>query len=206
MATCPSCSAELETPLGCASCGALFEVAEGLDPFALFGLEPCYAVDPELLRRRLLRASRIAHPDFHAGRPEEALAERNTAALNAAYRLLQDDARRADWLVTELGGPAESDERAMPEAFLLEVMEWNETLEEARAGPGADPQALDSLEAELRARRAATMQAVAAALDPLPERGAAALAEVRRQLNAVRYLDRALEQLAELKLDRATSS
>ena len=200
---CTTCGAELETPLGCAACGSLFEVAPDSDPFALFGLEPAFAVDAEPLRKRLLRFSRMTHPDFYAGRPEEALAEANTALLNRAYELLVDDVRRADWMVTAAGGPSESDERSMPQVFLMEVLEWNETLEEARSSADVD---LTSLERELREKRAEELSAIESKLSPIPADEAPEWTEVRRHLNAVRYLDRALSQIAELSLNRASSS
>jgi hypothetical protein len=93
----------------------------------------------------------------------------------------------------------------MPQAFLLEVLEWNEILEEARARPaasGPDPR-LAGLGETLAARRADALRAVAARLEPLPARGAPGLRDVRRELNAVRYLDRALGELESLRLARA---
>lgn len=198
---CTSCGAELETPLACAACGSLFEPPTEPTPYEVFGLEPAFAVDRDALRKRLLRFSRLAHPDFHSGRPEEALAEANSALLNRAHELLTDPVRRAGWLVGALGGPSESDERSMPQPFLMEVLEWNETLEEARADPGAAD--LEPLRAELEAKRSDELDAVEALLTPLPEAGADTLADVRRHLNAIRYLDRALSQITELGLDRA---
>jgi molecular chaperone HscB len=204
MPACPRCSAPLETPSGCAACGAPLELADDASPFALLGLEPAWGVDQRALRSRLLRASRVVHPDFF-GTAEpgvRALAERNSSRLNKAFQVLADDAARADWLVTSLGGPREDQERAMPQAFLLEVLEWNELLEEARAARGADPR-LAGLERELRARRAAALERVGAALTPLPARGAPALRAARQELNAVRYVDRALSEVEALRLLQA---
>jgi molecular chaperone HscB len=140
MAVCPECGAELETLLGCAACGAPLATADDVTPFAAFGLEPAAAIDARELKQRLLRFSRIVHPDFHCSDPaRRALAERSTAALNDAYAVLSDDAARYDWLVRHLGGPDQDTERQMPQAFLMEVMEWNEALEEAREAPPDAP-------------------------------------------------------------------
>ena len=51
------------------------------------------------------------------------------------------------------------------------------------------------------ARRETTMKAVALGLTPLPARDSAGLTELRRHLNAVRYLDRALRELRALRLE-----
>jgi len=201
--TCPSCGAELATPLLCERCGALHEPASAPTPFEALGLAPAHALDLAAVRRRLLSLSRALHPDHHSNSDATTRrrAEDNTATLNAAFQVLSDDFRRADWLVGALGGPRESDERAMPPAFLQEVLEWNETIEAAReTSAGARTAELGALRERLTSERAQAMQRVSAALTPLPARADAELRGVRQQLNAVRYLDRALRELAELEL------
>jgi hypothetical protein len=47
---------------------------------------------------------------------------------------------------------------------------------------------------------------VGAALTPLPPSGAADLGPLRRRLNAVRYLSRALERIRELRLAEANEA
>lgn len=203
---CAACNAELATPLGCASCGTLHDVGDAPDPWALFGLEPCMQVDQKALRKSLMRFSRLVHPDFFGDAEPEvrALAERNSSELNAAFGLLSDDYRRADFLVRRLGGPTTEDVRDMPQAFLMEVMEWNETLEEVRGE--TDPEAQEDLTKllfSLQEERAELFGAIEAHLTPLPD-SSDDLETVRRQLNAVRYIDRALHEIEELRLDRAS--
>ncbi|MEM7518292.1 MAG: iron-sulfur cluster co-chaperone HscB C-terminal domain-containing protein [Planctomycetota bacterium] len=202
---CSQCSAELETPLACAACGALFVSEDGASPFAIFGLAPAQRIDEKDLRKRLSRFTRLCHPDFYsAGEKAELreLAERNTAALNAAHQLLSEPTRRADWLVsTHLRGPDEQTERQMPQAFLLEVLEWNEQLEEAR-DQGTDPSALG---VELQRQREEALSELESVLDPLPAEGSDALPAARRLLNGLRYLDRALGEIEALRLARAAA-
>lgn len=204
MTNCPACGAPLETPVACGACGAVLAVSDSATPFELFGLPPGFAVDERDLRRRSTRFSRLVHPDFFAASDPAVRerAERNSARLNLAFDVLSDAARRADWLVVHLGGPTEETERAMPQAFLMEVLEWNELLEEARAASGMDPR-IEPLAAELGARRQAALVRIASLLDPLPVRGSAQLAAARRELNALRYLDRALGEIDTLRLARA---
>jgi molecular chaperone HscB len=196
----------MSTP--CPACGALFEAEDALDPFEALGLPAAYEVDAKLLKRRLLDLTRRMHPDFFGTADAElrALAERNTAAVNEAHEELSDDLRRADGIVRRLGGPDENAERQMPQEFLMEVLEWNETLEDQRERPPiASGDALDTLEAELKARRADTLAEVGKLLTPLPEAGAPVLTEVRRNLNALRYLQKTLAEIGALRLDRASS-
>lgn len=176
-------------------------------PFDLLGVPASYTVDVKQLRKRLSSISRDIHPDFFgAAAPElRELAERNSARVNKAFEILSDDVERADWLVKSLGGPDEQAERAMPREFLMEVLEWNETLEEARANASAfDPRLVD-LRQELSTRRDAALARVAQLLTPLPERGSTNLLAVRQQWNAVRYIDRASNEIEALRLARAAT-
>lgn len=207
--SCPKCWASLGSPLFCETCDELLEATKKPSPFASLGLAKAFPVDRMALRKRLLNYSRVLHPDFHTTNGAEAreLAERNTAELNAAFEILSDDFRRADWIVGSLGGPADSQERQMPPAFLMEVLEWNEVIEEAQ-GASQDSeefQALEPLEAQLRQERSEVMDQISDLLTPLPAMHAPELIEVRRRLNAVRYLDRTLEVIAELQLSQGTN-
>jgi DnaJ-domain-containing protein 1 len=208
MIRCPHCDAELAHPASCGSCGRLLEIPDEATPYAVLGLgDAKWAVERDSLRKRLLQLSRDVHPDFFgtAGADVRGLAERNSARLNDAYAILSDDVARADWLVEYLGGPDEQTERAMPPEFLAEVLEWNELLEEARDGDAADPR-LEPLERDLRERRAAALDTVAKLLTPLPQPRSPELKRVRAQLNAVRYVDRALSEIATQRLARASQN
>jgi molecular chaperone HscB len=203
--SCPECGEALWTPLGCEACGVLAQWEEAPGAFELFGLAPAWEVDRKALRRALLQLQRLTHPD-HAGATDQA--ERANAALNHAHEVLSDAFLRADDLIRRLGGPEESAERQMPQEFLMEVLEWNETLDDAaEAAPGsAEREALGPLAEQLRAQREEVLSEVGAALTPLPPSGAADLGPLRRRLNAVRYLSRALERIRELRLAEANEA
>ncbi len=202
MQRCPHCQAELESALGCSACGRFLDPPAELSPFELLGVEPAFALDARALEKRLRSTMRLVHPDAYASAPAAVRerAERSSARLNGAYLTLADPAARADWLVSWLGGPSESQQRALPQAFLHEVLEWNELLEEARAGAQPALEGLSALQAMLRARHSEALETVARLLAPLPERGSPRLAEVRSQLNALRYFERALSEIEALYL------
>ncbi|MEM7311102.1 MAG: Fe-S protein assembly co-chaperone HscB [Planctomycetota bacterium] len=210
MTACTSCGAALESSLVCEACGALQSVDGPVDPWSAFGLVLGFAVDAAALKKRLLSLQRRMHPDFFGAAADDVreLADRNTAELNGAHKVLADAVRRANHLLERLGGPNEEAERQMPQAFLLEVLEWNETLEEAdSAAPGSPERAaLDELERTLTDQRAEAVEHVGAMLTPLPDAGAAILTDVRKELNAVRYFDRTLRTLSELRLEQAKST
>ncbi len=203
---CASCGATLEFPLACGACGALAAPEREPDPFAVLGLAPQYFVDAAEVKKRSLRLGRLLHPDYFGAADDatRALAERNTARLNHARETLLDACARGDWLVRSLGGPSENEQRDMPKAFLLEVLEWNEQLERVRESSTRDLAGLESLRNELDAQRAAALAALGRALEPLPQPSAPALREARAQLNVLRYLDNALAQIQALELDSPT--
>ncbi len=204
MQNCPACGAPLETPIACGACGSVHAVHETATPFEILGFAPSFRLDEREVRRRSTRFSRFVHPDFFAAAEPRIreLAERNSARLNSAFEALAQPTQRADWLVVHLGGPTEDAERSMPQAFLLEVLEWNEVLDEARSSAAADPR-VEALEVELRARRAANLAQLETLLEPLPGRNSERLVLARRELNALRYLDRALREIESLRLARA---
>jgi molecular chaperone HscB len=186
----------------------LLEIPADATPYAVLGLDAItYAIDRDELRRRLLKATRSVHPDFFAaaGADVRRLAEDNSARLNEAYSILSDDIERADWLVRHLGGPDEQTERAMPQAFLVEVLEWNEALEEARMNPAESAPALEALARDLASRRAGSLAALTQILTPLPPPASPQLKRVRSELNAVRYVDRALTEIESLRLAAAAA-
>jgi molecular chaperone HscB len=164
-------------------------------------------LDRDVLRRRLLELSRLVHPDFFADADpaQRALAERNSALLNRAFETLGDGASRADWLVTSRGGPREGELRDMPKPFLMEVLEWNEALEEARAAaPGSPPRArLAELRGTLEEAHAGGLTRLAELLAPGRGGEARTLADARREINALRYLRRTLDQIEALRLEQS---
>jgi molecular chaperone HscB len=206
---CPRCGAPLATPLACGACGALLEVESAPSPFAILGLAPALEVDALSLRRRLLELARLVHPDYFATAEmsTRARAERASALLHQAFDTLSDELARADWLIADLGGPREGELRDMPKPFLLEVLEWNEALEEARAegATGSARARLHALGSQLGEARDEVLGRLRSRLVPLPARGSEALREARRELNALRYLERALEQVEALRLEQAAA-
>lgn len=203
--SCFRCSASLSQPLVCEGCGLLQKAPEGLNPFQTLGLKPAAEVDAGDLRKRQSKLSRQMHPDFFVAEGEAAKrqAEANTAQLNSAFEVVSDESRRFDWLIEDGGGPSTSDERQMPQEFLMEVLEWNETLEGAREGDAEALAKLPALAGDLESQRNAEQARLRQLLTPLPPTGDERYRTARRGLNAIRYLERALAEIAERQLDTA---
>ncbi len=122
-----------------------------------------------------------------------------TAALNEAYLALKDPFRRAEYLLSLLGGPTAQQEKNLDQSFLADMLDLRERIEEAKAS--ADRSAVAAIEADLSGLRAERMRQVAGLfdrLDELPEGHpdrAALLTEIRRGLNAVKTIQSLLRDL-----------
>ncbi|AEK62952.1 Chaperone protein HscB [Collimonas fungivorans Ter331] len=134
--------------------------------FELFHLPQRFTLDSAALDRAYHEVQNQTHPDRFASASgaEKRVAMQWTTRANEAYQTLKSPFKRAAYLC-ELNGvelQAESN-TAMPAAFLMQQMEWRETLDDARAGK--DLAALEQLDLELRAARKADLQRIGDLLD-----------------------------------------
>jgi len=156
------------------------------------GLPRRFSVDPAELERAYLARSRDVHPDYHVAGPGVDLAAslEASAAVNEAYNTLRDPFARAEYLLALEGGPTAAEQKQMPPAFLAEMLDAREQIEQARG----DPDATARLETAFQARHDALMAEVAAAFAPgtpdLPTRQ-----KIRATLNAAKYVRGLLRDL-----------
>jgi molecular chaperone HscB len=151
--------------------------------FELFGLPERFAQDRAAIDTRWKELQREAHPDRFAaqGHAAQRVAMQWSVRINEAYRRLKEPLRRAAYLCELRGSPIEAENNtAMPADFLVEQMEWRESLDEARTR--AD---LDALETQLDRSRNESLQRIARLLD---EQGDAAAAA--QQVRALMFIER----------------
>ena len=165
--------------------------------FAIFELEPRFAIDAETLeqRRRALQAE--VHPDRFAaqGAAAQRLAMQWAVRVNEAYRRLKDPLQRAV-VLCELHGAAVDAERntAMPTDFLVRQMAWREALDDAR-----DLAAVEALAAEVAEHRRGAIERLAETFDVRHDAVEAA-SQVRALMFVERFaddVDRRLEALGQ---------
>ena len=155
----------------------------GSDPFALLGLPRGMAVDPHALDEAYRGLQARVHPDRYADKTD---AERRVAmqwatAANEAYRTLRKPLQRARYLIEAAGvGLGEQDNTAMPAAFLMQQMEWRESLEAA-----TDMTQIDALAAEVRAARSRALDELGRTIDDLGDHAQAA-----RQVRELMFVER----------------
>ncbi|MFQ6047841.1 MAG: Fe-S protein assembly co-chaperone HscB [Phycisphaerae bacterium] len=160
----------------------------------MLGLPRRYDIDLERLQRRFVELARLVHPDYFADcGPEGRLAAmHNSARINQAYQTLRDPLGRAEYLLELSGGKSSSEDRSVPGDLLGQMMMLREQIEQAKAD--GDQQALSRLKEQILRRQAGLQQRIARLARRLGQQPAdqELLDELRRQLNAVRYVNNLL--------------
>jgi molecular chaperone HscB len=101
--------------------------------------------------------------------------------INEAYKRLKSPLKRAAYLCELRGAPIEAENNtAMPAEFLVEQMEWRESLDEART-----EEDLDKLNLELNRARQAALHYIESLLDDKDDARAAA-----KQVRALMFIER----------------
>ena len=122
--------------------------------FTLFQLEPAFDIDAENLKQTYRALAARFHPDKFASASafEQKQAVMMSSTINDAYRTLKNPIDRAAYLLKTLGIDADAPEHtSFAPDFLMQQMEWRETLMEARAE--SDLKTLENLNDEIRAEQ-----------------------------------------------------
>jgi molecular chaperone HscB len=202
---CWSCQAETQGPPFCPSCGRLGPPAPGATHFDVFGLRPSYAVDLGELERKYRELSLKLHPDrfAQADARERRFSLEHASALNNAWRVLKDPARRAFYLLKLHGVDLETEQGAekvqMPLEFLERVMSLREALEEARANKDLD--AVHAMADGVRREERGALQEAVEALQEMERDSRSERAKQRatQSLGRVRYFTRFMEEVAAIE-------
>ncbi|MCQ9326011.1 Fe-S protein assembly co-chaperone HscB [Neisseria dentiae] len=155
--------------------------------FALFKLEPAFDIDVETLEQTYRSLAARFHPDKYAAASafEQKQAVMMASAVNEAYRVLKNPTERAAYLLQQHGIEADAPEHtAFAPEFLMQQMEWRETLEEARAG--GNTAALAELDEEIAAEQQNLQQQLRTAFSRQNHDEAAALVRQSRFLDKLR--------------------
>jgi molecular chaperone HscB len=134
--------------------------------FELLGLPVAYRLDAPELERRYRDVQSRVHPDRHASGSDadRRLAMQWATRANEAYRTLRDPVSRARYVLQMKGyDTGEETNTAMPADFLMQQMEWRETVGEARAS--CDAAALERLRTEIEGSRRDMLSQLERAID-----------------------------------------
>jgi molecular chaperone HscB len=106
--------------------------------FELYGFPVRFELTEADVRRQYRELSRRYHPDCFATGDEESRSEalRRSAMNNDAYNTLKDEDRRMAYILKLLGTVAEGEQYNLAPAFLMEMMDLNEALDEGNTAAG----------------------------------------------------------------------
>jgi molecular chaperone HscB len=159
-----------------------------LSDFELFGLPQRFAQDRAAVDARWKELQREAHPDKFAaqGASAQRAALQWSVRINEAYQRLKDPLKRAAYLCELLGAPINAENNtAMPTEFLMEQMEWRESLDDAQGAT-----ALEVLSDRVTQRRHEMLADIGQLLDLEANAPAAA-----QQVRALMFVERIAQDI-----------
>ena len=170
------------------------------NPFALFNLPVAFQVDSALLNERYLALQKSLHPDNFsaASAQEQRLAIQKSAEINDALRILKDPITRADSIIAINTGETENPEEKSNNDidFLMQQMEWRETLENIENRKDTDE--LTAFAQEINQIRHAILSELSTALDAQQWDIARAITD---KLRFIKKLQAEIERVEETLLD-----
>lgn len=170
------------------------------NPFALFDLPVAFQVDSALLNERYLTLQKSLHPDNFsaASAQEQRLAIQKSAEINDALRILKDPITRADSIIAINTGETENPEEKSNNDidFLMQQMEWRETLENIENRKDTDE--LTAFTQEINQIRHAILSELSTALDAQQWNIARAITD---KLRFIKKLQAEIERVEETLLD-----
>ena len=113
--------------------------------FELYNLPISFQPDQRQIRQKFFELSRKYHPDFYTqeDQSEQAEALDMSAQVNKAYKTFQNQDETIKYLLQLKSLLEEEEKYQLPPGFLMEMMELNEQMTEAKTE--ADPQAVTDL-------------------------------------------------------------
>jgi molecular chaperone HscB len=160
------------------------------DHFQLLGMDARFAIDAAALDAAYRALQAQVHPDRFAAAADadKRVAMQWSLRANEAYKTLRDPLKRAAYLC-ELNGAAihAHDNTAMPAEFLMQQMQWRESLEEAHTE--AEIAALDS---QVLAARRSALARLQTLLD-----GECNYAAAAQEVRALMFIDKFADEVAQ---------
>ncbi|MEQ7802292.1 Fe-S protein assembly co-chaperone HscB [Pedobacter sp. ASV1-7] len=120
-----------------------------VDYFEFYELPVSFNPDPAVVKQQFYKFSKQFHPDFYINESEEKQAEvlELSTLNNKAYQVLSDPHKRLHYILELRGQLVEGENYVLPQSFLMEMMDVNESLMDLQFDP--DPARLASLKEEI---------------------------------------------------------
>lgn len=110
-----------------------------MDYFEFYTIPISFKPDTQLLKQKFYELSKKYHPDFYANSSKEKQQEvlELSTLNNKAYQVLSDPQQRLQYMLTLHGLLTEGESYALPQDFLMDMMELNEALMDLQFNPDA---------------------------------------------------------------------
>ncbi len=111
-----------------------------VDYFDILQIPLSFRPDLAHLKKQYYSLSRLHHPDFFTDMDEQqqAASMLQSSNFNTAYKVLSDEQSRLSYLLHFLGVLKDGEHEALPQSFLMEIMEINEAIFDLEADFDAD--------------------------------------------------------------------
>lgn len=162
--------------------------------FALFGLPQTYALDHTRLDSAYRELQNTVHPDRFAAQPdaEQRVAMQWATQVNEAYQTLKHPVNRGVYLLHLQGIDAlDATNTQMAPAFLMQQMEWRETIETARGD--RDIAVLDELSESVRGAHRRIEAQLADLIDAAQDYEGA-----REAVRQLRFMDKLIAEVGDV--------
>ncbi|RZK51284.1 MAG: Fe-S protein assembly co-chaperone HscB [Pedobacter sp.] len=107
--------------------------------FELYDLPVSFNPDQNVVKQQFYALSKKYHPDFYINETEEKQQEvlELSTLNNKAFQVLKDPVKRLQYVLDLEGQITEGENYALPQDFLMEMMDVNETLMDLQFEPDA---------------------------------------------------------------------
>lgn len=167
-----------------------------MNAFELLGMKASFDIDSDALEKKYMQLCFEHHPDKFTDPIEQIEASETSAEINAAYQAIKEPESRANVLLSVLGGPDSSDDKSLPPTLLVDMLEIREEMEAAQYSQ--DTTKLTELKQWANTERQAYLNRVRELfkqVETADKTNEKTLQSIRMQLNALRYIERMIEQL-----------
>ncbi|MGI8951756.1 MAG: iron-sulfur cluster co-chaperone HscB C-terminal domain-containing protein [Chitinophagaceae bacterium] len=102
--------------------------------FELYNIPVSFKPDLQLVKKKFYELSRKYHPDFFSNASDEEQTEvlEKSSMINKAYKMFQNQDEIIKYILQQKGLLQEEEKYQLPPDFLMEVMEVNEQLMDAK--------------------------------------------------------------------------
>ncbi|KAF9056163.1 HSCB C-terminal oligomerization domain-containing protein [Panaeolus papilionaceus] len=135
--TCVNCSSPINSNIPvCKSCGSISPLPSHLSHHSLLGIPDKpnpFLIHLPTLKQKFRQAQSICHPDAWSTKPpsQQDMAHTLSSRLNEAYQTLLRPLARAEYILERNGYSLSERDQVDDMAFMMEIMEARETIDEA---------------------------------------------------------------------------